>query len=363
MKKFINDVDGIVREQLEGVAALAPWLHVSFSPKYVCRKNIPKGKVAVITGAGSGHEPLDLGLVGCGFLDGACVGEIFTSPTPDQMIACANAVDQGHGVLFIVKNYTGDVLNAQTAMEVCAADNMTVQCLIIDDDVAVPGGKGTAGRRGTGLSFFVEKIVGAAAEAGYSLEECVAVGRKAVNRGRSMGLALTSCTVPSFGRPANPLEQDEVELGIGLHCEPGIRKVPMGNADYLVGLLLEYIFADPLYVRTLPEWDAISGTWKDTTEYSEPIEKGDELMVFINGMGASPPGELYGVARSAIVQCKDRGMSVVRSMVGTFLSSLDMQGCSISLLRADEELLRLWDAEASTLAFAKSHCDMKDCGK
>lgn len=357
MKKLINDVPDVVREQLEGLAMAHPELHVHFDPNFVCRRSIPNGKVALVSGGGSGHEPLHAGFVGLGMLDGACPGEIFTSPTPDQIYECAKEVDQGAGVLFIVKNYTGDVLNFEAAAEFCFAEGMKVQCIVIDDDVSVAGGSGTAGRRGVGTTVCAEKIVGAAAEAGYSFEQCAALCRKVNQHGRSMGLALTSCTVPAAGTPTFDLPEDQVEIGIGIHGEPGVARVSMKQADELVETLMEHILDDPMYVRTARELNGETGEWNEVELVSQPFESGDRFIALINGMGGTPVSELYGVYRKFALTCKKKKLHVARSRVGTYISCLDMQGVSITLVRADDEMIKLWDARAVTPSFCSPLCD------
>lgn len=358
MKKLINDVHSVVREQLEGLAMAHPELHVHFDPNFICRKDIPEGKVALVSGGGSGHEPLHSGFVGLGMLDGACPGEIFTSPTPDQIYECAKAVDRGAGVLFIVKNYTGDVLNFETAAELCFADGMKVQCILIDDDVAVAGGAGTAGRRGVGTTVLAEKIVGAAAQAGYSFEECAALCRKVNQHGKSMGLALTSCTVPAAGKPTFMLPEDQVEIGIGIHGEAGTARIALKPIDELVEILMEHILDDPLYVRMARELNHRTGEWNDVELVSRPFASGDRYIALINGMGGTPLSELYVAYRKFSGICESRQLNIVRSRVGTYISCLDMQGLSITLLRVDDEMIRLWDARAVTSGFCSPLCDL-----
>lgn len=363
MKKLINNPSDVVNEQLQGLAAAHPELHLNLVPRYVCRKDIPQGKVAVVSGGGSGHDPLHCGYVGFGMLDGACPGEIFTSPTPDQMYECAKHVDRGAGVLFIVKNYTGDVLNFETAAELCNMDGIQVQCILIDDDVAVKGGGHTSGRRGVGLTVLAEKIVGAAAQAGYSLEACADLCRRINQNGRSMGVALSSCIVPEAGEATFLLDNDEIELGIGIHGEQGVERRCMASADTLVELMVEHIFSDPEYVRVAREIDFTSGEWKDVRLVSEPFSGGDSFIVLVNGMGGTPLGELYGVYRKFAELCDERGVDIKRNLVGTYISSLEMQGCSITMLRADDEMVRLWDARAVTPGLCFPSCgNVTSCG-
>lgn len=356
MKKLINNPENAVNEQLQGLVAAHPELHLNMNPRYVCRKNIPDGKVAIVSGGGSGHAPLHCGYVGYGMLDGACPGEIFTSPTPDQIYECAKQVHRGAGVLFLVKNYTGDVLNFETAAELCSMDGIQVQCILIDDDVAVKGGGHTAGRRGVGVTVFAEKIAGAAAQAGYTLEECADLCRRVNVNGRSMGVALSSCIVPEIGSPTFLLDHDEVEIGIGIHGEPGVERISMAHVDDLVEILVEHIFSDPEYVRVVRELNLASGQWEDVELVSDPFTDSDEFIVLVNGMGGTPLGELYGVYRKLASMCEERGVRIKRNLVGTYISSLEMQGCSISMLRADDEMVKFWDARVVTPGFCTPEC-------
>lgn len=350
MKKLINAVDDVVKEQLEGMAAAHPdALKVHFEPSYMYRADAPvAGKVALISGGGSGHEPMHGGFVGMGMLDGACPGEVFTSPTPDQMYECAKAVDGGAGVLFIVKNYTGDVLNFETAAELAFADGITVQSILIDDDVAVKDSLYTAGRRGVGTTVLAEKIVGAAAEAGYSLEQCADLCRKVNQYGRSMGMALTSCTVPAAGKPTFELGENEMEIGIGIHGEPGQKRMQLKTADEVTEMMALEIIKDPSYSRTVREWDNEQGNWVDVALTDEPFQSGDQVIAFVNSMGGTPVSELYAVYRKLAEVCAANGLTIVRNLIGPYITSLEMQGISITLLKADEEILRFWDAPVNT---------------
>lgn len=348
MKKLINAVENVVREQLLGMAAAHPELVVKLDPHYVCRKDIPKGKVALVSGGGSGHEPMHGGFVGYGMLDGACPGEVFTSPTPDQMYACAKAVDRGAGVLFIVKNYTGDVMNFETAAEMCHADGITVQTVLIDDDVAVKDSLYTAGRRGVGTTVLAEKIVGAAAEARYDFEDCVALCRKVSQYGRSMGVALTPCTVPAAGKPTFTLGDNEIEIGIGIHGEPGTSRGSMKTVDELVDIMATAILDDPAYTRTVREFDNATGAWVEKKLTDQPFAKGDKVIAFVNSMGGTPVSELYAAYRKLVEVCAQKGVTIVRNLIGPYITSLEMQGFSITLLKADDEILHHWDAKAVT---------------
>jgi dihydroxyacetone kinase-like protein len=328
MKKLINDPSDVVSEALRGVAAAHPTLRVDHEHKIIYRAGGPvPGKVGLISGGGSGHEPLHGGFVGQGMLDAACAGEVFTSPVPDQMLEATKAVDGGAGVLHIVKNYTGDVMNFEMAAELAAAETgVDVATAVTDDDVAVQDSLYTAGRRGVGITVLVEKIAGAAAEQGRSLGEVTEVARRVNSRGRSMGMALTSCTVPAAGHPTFDLPETEMEIGIGIHGEPGRRRVPLAPARQVAELLLEPILAD-----------------LDFTS-------GDGVIAFVNGMGGTPLLELYLMYGEVAAILEKAGVTVVRSLVGPFITSLDMAGCSVTLLRLDEDLLRLWDAPVSTPA-------------
>lgn len=350
MKKLINAVDNVVREQLQGMAAAHPdILKVHLDPHYVTRADAPvKGKVALVSGGGSGHEPMHGGFVGMGMLDGACPGEVFTSPTPDQMYECAKAVDGGAGVLFIVKNYTGDVLNFETAAELAFADGIQVQSILIDDDVAVKDSLYTAGRRGVGTTVLAEKIVGAAAEAGYTLAQCADLCRKVNNYGRSMGMALTSCTVPAAGKPTFELGANEIEIGIGIHGEPGHKRIALKTADEITEMMALEIITDKAYSRTIREWDNDQGNWVDMELVDQPFQAGDQVIAFVNSMGGTPVSELYAIYRKLAEVCQQNGLTIVRNLIGPYITSLEMQGCSITLLKADEEILRFWDAPVNT---------------
>lgn len=350
MKKLINAIDDVVKEQLEGMAAAHPDLiKVNYEPKYVYRADAPvAGKVAVVSGGGSGHEPMHGGFVGMGMLAGACPGEVFTSPTPDQMYECAKAVDSGAGVLFLVKNYTGDVLNFETAAELAHADGIKVQSILIDDDVAVKDSLYTAGRRGVGTTVLAEKIVGGAAEAGYDLDQCADLARKVNSYGRSMGMAITSCIVPAAGKPTFDLPDDEIEIGIGIHGEPGQKRIKMATADEITEMMVNEILSDGAYTRTVREWDREAGAWVEKQLTDEPFAPGDEFIVFVNSMGGTPVSELYAVYRKVAQILNERGYKIARNLIGPYITSLEMQGMSITLLKADEEILRFWDAPVNT---------------
>ncbi len=328
MKKLINDPSNVVEESMKGLArAHADLLCVHFDPNYVVRIDAPRtGKVGVISGGGSGHEPMHSGFVGYGMLDAACPGPIFTSPTPDQIVAAAHAVNGGAGVLFIVKNYTGDILNFDIAAELCRSEGIEVESVLIHDDVAVEDSLYTAGRRGVGLTIFAEKICGAAAEAGLSLAEVAAIGRSVSERGRSMGMALTPCIVPAVGQPTFTLREDEMEIGVGIHGEPGRQRSRLLRADEITDILATTIFDDL------------------------PFRRGSEAIVMVNGMGGTPLMELYIVFRHLAELCDARGIAIRRNLVGNYITSLEMAGCSITMMEVDDALLRWWDAPVRTPA-------------
>jgi dihydroxyacetone kinase-like protein len=325
MKKLINDPQHVVGEALLGIEAARPEGRVDHANRIIYRRDAPvAGKVGLVSGGGSGHEPLHGGFVGLGMLDAACAGQIFTSPTPDQMLEATKCVDSGAGVLHIVKNYTGDVMNFEMAAELAAAETgITVKTVIVNDDVAVEDSLYTAGRRGVGVTVLLEKLVGAAAEEGRSLSDLVTLAHMINDSGRSMGMALTSCTVPAAGKPTFQLGENEMELGIGIHGEPGRRRVPLASAREIAEQLMEPILAD---------LDFTSGP----------------VIVMLNGMGGTPLIELY-LMYGEITKIMDKaGITVARNLVGNYITSLEMAGCSVTFLRADEELIRLWDAPVNT---------------
>ncbi|MEV4641743.1 dihydroxyacetone kinase subunit DhaK [Actinoplanes sp. NPDC049548] len=328
MNKLINDPATVVTDALRGVAAAHPELRVDHENHIVYRGDAPvRGKVGLISGGGSGHEPLHAGFVGPGMLDAACAGEIFTSPVPDQILAATKAVDGGAGVLHIVKNYTGDVMNFEMAAELAEAETgVSVTAVVTDDDVAVQDSLYTAGRRGVGVTVLLEKIAGAAADQGRPLAEVADVARKVNANGRSMGVALTSCTVPAAGKPTFELPEGQMELGIGIHGEPGRRRVPIAPAAEIAEMLVSPILADL-------DFTGDSG-----------------VIAFVNGMGASPLIELYVMYHEIATILGKNGIGVARSLVGPYITSLDMAGCSVTLLKADDDILRLWDAPVRTPA-------------
>src|SRR5471030_361035 len=328
MKKLINSPENVVTEDLHGFAAAhADLVKVEFSPSFIYRADAPvKNKVAILSGGGSGHEPMHGGFVGKGMLDAACPGAVFTSPTPDQMLAATKAVDGGKGTLHIVKNYTGDVMNFELAADMAKADGLQVESVIIDDDVAVKDSTWTAGRRGVGATILAEKICGAAAEAGQSLEQVRNLCKKVNAQGRSMGMALTSCTAPHVGKPTFALPEDEIEVGVGIHGEPGRKRMKLRPADEIVEMLMEPILSDL------------------------PFKSGDEVLMFVNGLGGTPLIELYIVYRKAEQIARKAGLKITRKFIGSYITSLEMAGTSITLLKLDAQLTKLWDAPVHTPA-------------
>jgi len=327
MKKFINDPADVVKESLAGLAAAHPDLvRVDFENQIVVRKDAPTGKVAIISGGGSGHEPMHGGFVGAGMLDAACPGEVFTSPVPDQMLAATKAVDGGAGVVHIVKNYTGDVMNFKLAAEMAEDDDIKVESVLTNDDVAVEDSLYTAGRRGVGITVLAEKIAGAKAEAGGSLAEVAAIARKVNDNGRSFGVAFTSAWTPSSPTPTFEIGADEMEFGVGIHGEPGRRREKVKPAAEIVAEMVEAILGD---------LDAPSGS---------------NVLAFVNGLGGTPTIELYVIYNELAKQLKERGLTATRSLVGDYITSLEMAGASITLLKLDDELTELWDAPVHTPA-------------
>ena len=319
MKKLINSPDDVVAEALRGIEAAHPELSVDHETQVIYRAEPKAGKVALISGGGSGHEPLHGGFVGPGMLDAACCGAVFTSPTPDRVLSATQRADAGAGVVHIVKNYTGDVMNFEMAAEM----GIEVESVLVADDVAVEDSTWTAGRRGVGGTLAVEKIGGAAAEEGASLAEVAEVARLVAANSRSMGVALTSCTVPAAGHPTFDLPEDEMEIGIGIHGEPGRHRVPLGTAREIAAQLVDPILAD-----------------LDFT--------GSPVIVLMNGLGGTPLIELYLMYGEVKALLEAAGVSIARCLVGNYVTSLDMAGCSLTLTKADDELLRLWDAPVNT---------------
>ena len=324
MKKFINNPDDVLADALVGLAAAEPLLVVDKANRIVYRAT-PKaqGKVALISGGGSGHEPMHGGFVGLGMLDAACAGAVFTSPTPDQMEAATKKVDRGAGVLHIVKNYTGDVMNFEMAAELADAAGIQVESVVTHDDVAVEDSTWTAGRRGVGLTVLLEKIVGACAETGADLATVKALADKVSASGRSMGMALTSCTVPAAGKPTFDIAEDEMEIGVGIHGEPGRHREKLASAHEIAEMLVDPILHDHDFA-------------------------GAPAIVFVNGLGGTPLIELYLMYGEVAALLEKAGVTIARSLVGPYMTSLEMAGTSVTVLKADNEILRFWDAPVVT---------------
>jgi dihydroxyacetone kinase-like protein len=326
VKKLINAPDAVVQDALRGMeAAHGDRLRVNYDPAYVVRADAPvEGKVGLVSGGGSGHEPMHGGFVGPGMLDAACPGEVFTSPTPDQMQAATEAVDGGAGVLHIVKNYTGDVMNFEMAADLAKGEGGEVESVLTNDDVAVEDSLYTAGRRGVGITVLLEKICGGAAEDRRSLADVAELGRRVNANGRSMGMALTPCITPGSGEPSFELADDEVEIGIGIHGEPGRFREEIGPASQIAERLVTPIVEDL------------------------PFSSGDRVLAFVNGMGGSPLIELYVMYAEVARLLDGHGIAIERNLIGNYITSLEMQGCSITLLNLDDEMLGYWDAPVDT---------------
>ncbi|MFF9345256.1 MULTISPECIES: dihydroxyacetone kinase subunit DhaK [unclassified Streptomyces] len=325
MRMLINVPETVVADGLRGLAAAHPELTVDVERRVVVRRDAPvAGKVALVSGGGSGHEPLHAGFVGPGMLDAACPGEVFTSPVPDQMVRAAAAVDSGAGVLFVVKNYTGDVLNFEMAAELAEDEGIQVAKVLVDDDVAVTDSLYTAGRRGTGATLFVEKLAGAAADEGAPLERVEALARRVVARSRSFGVALSACSTPAKGSPTFDLPPGELELGVGIHGEPGRERRGMMTAGEIAEVAVDAVLED--------------------------LRPSGPVLLLVNGMGGTPLLELYGFNAEVRRVLDARRVPVARTLVGNYVTSLDMAGCSVTVCAADEELLRLWDAPVATPA-------------
>ncbi|MEM0919637.1 dihydroxyacetone kinase subunit DhaK [Escherichia coli] len=351
MKKLINDVQDVLDEQLAGLAKAHPSLILHQDPVYVTRADAPvAGKVALLSGGGSGHEPMHCGYIGQGMLSGACPGEIFTSPTPDKIFECAMQIDGGEGVLLIIKNYTGDILNFETATELLHDSGVKVTTVVIDDDVAVKDRLDSRGRRGVANIELIEKLVGAAAERGDSLDACAELGRKLNNQGHSIGIALGACTVPAAGKPSFTLADNEMEFGVGIHGEPGIDRRPFSSLDQTVDEMFDTLLENGSYHRTLRFWDYQQGSWQEEPQTKQPLQSGDRVIALVNNLGATPLSELYGVYSRLTTRCQQAGLTIERNLIGAYCTSLDMTGFSITLLKVDDETLALWDAPVHTPA-------------
>lgn len=331
MKKLINDPNAVVQDMLEGFVAAYP-KDVKLLPDttVIARKNAPiENKVGLVSGGGSGHEPAHAGYVGEGMLDAAVAGEVFTSPTPDQVFEAIKAVDGGAGVLLIIKNYTGDVMNFEMAAEMAEAEGVQVEQVVVNDDVAVEDSSFTTGRRGIAGTVFVHKIAGAKAMQGATLQEVKAATEKTIANVRSIGMALTPCIVPAAGTPSFTLEENEMEIGIGIHGEPGIERKNIVAADDIATELTEKVLADM------------------------DLQNGDEVAVMVNGLGATPEMELYIINKKVNDVLTEKGIAVFDTFVGEYMTSLEMAGCSVTLLKLDQELKELLDAESKAPAFRR----------
>jgi len=328
MKKIINNPEQVVDEMLNGMVSAHPeYCRRLDGLEVLVRANLPGDKVALVSGGGSGHEPSHAGFLGEGMLDGAVAGEVFTSPTPDQVFGAIKAVDQGEGVLLVIKNYTGDIMNFEMAAEMAEAEGIDVKQVVVNDDVAVENSTYTTGRRGIAGTIFIHKIAGAAAEAGKSLNKVQSIANKVVNNVRSMGMSLTPCTIPAAGKPGFELEEDEMEVGLGIHGEPGTYKDEIKTADEIAEILVGKIL--------------------DDIEY----KSGDKAAVLVNGLGGTPLMELYIVNRKVKELLDEKGIEVHKTIVGNYMTSLEMAGCSVSLLKLDDELIEYLDAKADTIAY------------
>jgi phosphoenolpyruvate---glycerone phosphotransferase subunit DhaK len=328
MRKLLNDPADAVKDALSGIAAAhGDLLRVDEEARIIVRADAPRrGKVALVSGGGSGHEPLHGGFVGRGMLDAACPGEVFTSPVPEQMLAATRAVDGGAGVVHLVKNYTGDVMNFKMAADDAVDEGIAVESVLIDDDVAVQDSLYTAGRRGVGATVLAEKIAGAAAERGDDLAAVSGVARRVNERSRSFGIALSSCTPPAAGKPIFELGEGEMEVGIGIHGEPGRRRAPLGTASEIAELLVDAVLSD------------------------RPLAAGTPVLPFVNGMGGTPQLELYLLYGEVDRRLRAAGLEPARRLVGSYITSLEMAGASLTLLELDDELTALWDAPVHTPA-------------
>jgi phosphoenolpyruvate---glycerone phosphotransferase subunit DhaK len=328
MRKLLNDPGSVVKESLAGLAAAhGDVLRYNAEDQYVARVDAPvQGKVALISGGGSGHEPMHGGFVGRGMLDAACPGEVFTSPVPEQMLAATKAVDGGAGVIHLVKNYTGDVMNFKLAAEDAADEGISIESVLIDDDVAVQDSLYTAGRRGVGATVLAEKIAGASAERGDDLAKVAGYARQVNDRARSFGVALSSCTPPAAGKPIFDLPEGEMEVGIGIHGEPGRRRAALGTAREIADVMVEAVVSD---------LGAASGA---------------KVLPFVNGMGGTPSIELYVLYGEVERGLREAGLEPVRRLVGSYITSLEMAGASLTLLELDDDLVELWDAPVHTAA-------------
>ncbi|WP_297299108.1 dihydroxyacetone kinase subunit DhaK [uncultured Brachyspira sp.] len=326
MKKILNNIDDVIVEELQGMQkAYNNLIEVNYDPMFVTRAN-KTDKVALVSGGGSGHEPLHAGFVGYGMLDAACPGAIFTSPTPDQMEEATKKLNNKKGVVFLVKNYTGDVMNFQMAEDLCKAEGIDVRSIIIDDDVSVKNSLYTTGRRGVGATVFFEKICGASAERGDNIDKVLEYANFCKENARSMGMALTSCTVPAVGKPTFDISDEEIEMGIGIHGEPGRERIKIISSAKIAETMMEAICSDI------------------------PYKSGDDVICMVNGMGATPLMELYVLYNDVDKIAEKKGLKIVRNLVGNYVTSIDMAGASISLMKVNEDIIKLWDYPVHTAA-------------
>ena len=326
MKKILNNIDDVIVEELQGMQkAYNNLIKVNYDPIFVTRAN-NTDKVALVSGGGSGHEPLHAGFVGYGMLDAACPGAIFTSPTPDQMEEAAKQLNNKKGVVFLVKNYTGDVMNFQMAEDLCKAEGIDVRSIVIDDDVSVKDSLYTTGRRGVGATVFFEKICGASAERGDSIDKVLEYANFCKENARSMGMALTSCTVPAVGKPTFDISDEEIEMGIGIHGEPGRERIKIITSAKIAETMMEAICSDI------------------------PYKNGDDVICMVNGMGATPLMELYTLYNDVAKIAEKKGLKIVRNLVGNYVTSIDMAGASISLMKVNDDIIKLWDYPVHTAA-------------
>ena len=326
MKKILNNIDDVIVEELQGMQkAYNNLIKVNYDPIFVTRAN-NTDKVALVSGGGSGHEPLHAGFVGYGMLDAACPGAIFTSPTPDQMEEATKQLNNKKGVVFLVKNYTGDVMNFQMAEDLCKAEGIDVRSIVIDDDVSVKDSLYTTGRRGVGATVFFEKICGASAERGDSIDKVLEYANFCKENARSMGMALTSCTVPAVGKPTFDISDEEIEMGIGIHGEPGRERIKIITSAKIAETMMEAICSDI------------------------PYKNGDDVICMVNGMGATPLMELYTLYNDVAKIAEKKGLKTVRNLVGNYVTSIDMAGASISLMKVNDDIIKLWDYPVHTAA-------------
>jgi phosphoenolpyruvate---glycerone phosphotransferase subunit DhaK len=352
MKKFLNRPETFVRESLEGMGlAYADRVRISLDPVFAYRADAPvEGKVSIVSGGGSGHEPTHAGYVGMGMLHAACPGDVFVSPTVEQVVSAIRKVQGGAGVLNIVKCYWDDMEVFMRAAEWAHTQRIPCANILVDDDVALKASAYSHGRRGTGTTVLAEKICGAASEKWYDLKRLADLCRRVNTSGRSFGVALGPCTVPLRGVPSFEIGEDEIEFGIGIHGEPGRERLKISSADELTEMMALEIIEDPAYTRSVQEWDATRGEWGDVELTSPPFKSGDHILAFVNGMGGTPIPELYVIYRKLAEVCEKKGLTIERRLVGTYITAVEMQGASITLLQLDEEMASLWDAPVRTPA-------------